>query len=224
MNIKNKGIVITVITILVVGYLSLKVSYSAFSVDSKRHDVLDFGSINLKLCYKSDCNSPLISNTIGTKHYIAGNNEYTTYVEYNPLNDPDFVNNKINNVEYYTVKLTNKESKDLYASIYLDANSSRDLIYTVDQNNKTSFVDNNQYKYYKVAIREENTVTPLIMTYEELNNKDNRLLSNISLNANETKTYYIYIWKSKEELGKDNLTNVNGKYFLAEVYTKGEYK
>ena len=222
---KNKGIIITVLTILVIGYLSVKVSYSAFSVDSTKHNILNFGAINLQLCYKDDCKSPLISNTLGTKHYIANGNEYTTYVEYKPINDPDFSNNKtLENLEYYTVNIANKEDKDLYVTLYLDVNNSNDLSYTVENNNKNSFVKKEQYKYYKVAIREENTVTPYITTYDEIFNNDGKLIDNISLNANQTKKYYVYIWKSREELAKWKMANVDGKFFLTEVYTKGEYK
>ena len=187
-------------------------------------------------------------------------------------------------MDYYRFDIKNTGDLDLYASIYLEDDKTSSLIYTINHGTDTtytktkngntteatesgtnefsrtetfsSFVGTDEYKYFKVAIIESGTTVATVQTYENIVDNDYMVMSQIPLASGETKTYYMYIWLSKDESVDEsereacseatetynenqtsaNLTAMNtacqrvksneviGKYFVSELYAKGEYK
>ncbi len=240
-----KKIIITVLTISLTVLFIVKLSYASFNVqESSEKTVLTFWDINIELCYSSECSqeNEMLGNIIGTS-YIEGQ---TRFIPQYPINDSEY----IAKVVPYKFIVENKGALDTYLTLYLEPNrntlggtttESRELPNTADitgqnaigTNNSytqtyTTFVQDNQFKYFNVVILEENTDIPLIKTYDSVVANKNELVTNINLPSGSKKAYLLYMWLSNEELNKytsdENINEVLGKYIVTSLFAKGEYK
>ncbi len=247
MNIKQIHIklLLVVLSIIVTLGLIINLSYAAFTISKEsEHKVLTFGDISISLCYSAACTSSneLMGNILGT----VTNNGETSFLPQYPISDSEYLEKVIP----YKFEVENDGKLDLYLSLYLmpDTTSegtpieeNRILPNTADitgrnvsgnnqsyTQNFTSFVSSSHYKYFKVAIKEANTDTPLIKTYDSVTSMNNLLVDNIYLPKNAKKTYLLYIWLSKEELlnnqNEENINEILGKYIVIDLSAKGEYK
>ena len=240
----RKGIILTSIIIIATISLLLRMSYAAFSIsESSEQTTIEFGDINLQICYSSDCNqdTQMLGNIIGTQ--TTGG--VTSYIPQYPISDVDY-----DSVIPYKFIVENTGDLDLYLSLYLEPDlaatapsisgsaalpnngavtgngvTGTNQSYTQSFSN---FVSQDQYGYFKVALIEENSDVPLVKTYDTIITDDNQLVGNISLDSGQSRTYLLYIWLSKEALlAEDALVNTNaimGKYLVTDLSARGEYK
>ena len=243
MSLKDiyRKIIITSITATLMILFITGISYSAFNVNAKSEkQVLTFGDIKIDMCYNSSCSDVIdMGHIIGTKT----ENDLTTFIPQYPISDNEYMDK----VVPYKFEVENTGNLDLYLSLLLEVDSSspggvieedKNLPTDAYINNEninsnvvqtfTEKVSESEYKYFKVALLEENTDTPLIKTLSSIKTQDNKLVNNISLNSKDKKVYSLYIWLSKEEMlsyeNEENINSVIGKYLVTNISATGEYK
>ena len=226
-NLIKREIAITICTVLLVSTTFLMFSYSIFKVDKETPaDTIKFGDIALRMCVDSKCDENInnLDNVIGIETTTDSNGSVITkHIPIFPTNDPTTAEEWAS-LKPYTFELTNTGSLDLYVTILLEKDETS-LTLTEERktpSGTTSITYNEQVDDSEVKIGfGEAGATPTIKLYSDtLDTSDNKhkISKNILLKAGETKTYNLYAW-----LRSDAQNASQGKYFITNITTKGEY-
>ena len=226
-NLIKREIAITICTVLLVSTTFLMFSYSIFKVDKEAPaDTIKFGDIALRMCVNSKCDENInnLDNVIGIETTTDSNGSVITkHIPIFPTNDPTTAEEWAS-LKPYTFELTNTGSLDLYVTILLEKDETS-LTLTEERktpSGTTSITYNEQVDDSEVKIGfGEVSATPTIKLYSDtLDSSDNKhkISKNILLKAGETKTYNLYAW-----LRSDAQNASQGKYFITNITTKGEY-
>ncbi len=226
-NLIKREIAITICTVLLVSTTFLMFSYSIFKVDKEAPaDTIKFGDIALRMCVDSKCDENInnLDNVIGIETTTDSNGSIITrHIPIFPINDPTTAEEWAS-LKPYTFELTNTGSLDLYVTILLEKDETS-LTLTEERktpSGTTSITYNEQVDDSEVKIGfGEVSATPTIKLYSDtLDSSDNKhkISKNILLKAGETKTYNLYAW-----LRSDAQNASQGKYFITNITTKGEY-
>ena len=226
-NLIKREIAITICTVLLISTTFLMFSYSIFKVDKETPaDTIKFGDIALRMCVNSLCDKSInnLDNVIGIQKTMDSNGSIVTkHIPIFPTNDPTTAEEWAS-LTSYTFELTNTGTLDLYVTIILEKDTTATTINEERENpdGTTTITYGKQVDDSEVKIGfGEASATPTIKLYSDtLDSSDNKhkISKNILLKAGETKTYNLYAW-----LRSDAQNASQGKYFITNITTKGEY-